>query len=114
VHHELPPHDNWKDQNTLAETENPSGGKKEWVELPDCRGTSGEIPLAEDPAQNSSWATCKVRPANSAKVFAEKPRQWVELPDCRGGYGDIPLADEPGENSSWANCKIRPANAARV
>ena len=82
--------------------------------MPDCKGTNGEIPLADDPTLNSSWATCKIRYPDSAKTFAERPKQWVVLPDCRGSYGEIPLADEPGENSTWATCKIRPPNAERV
>ena len=39
-----------------------------WVELPDCTGASGEVPLQEDyefghSPLNASWATCKTRPA---------------------------------------------------
>ena len=41
---------------------------KNWVELPDCSGASGEVPLQEDyefghSPLNASWATCKTRPA---------------------------------------------------
>ena len=42
--------------------------QSKWVELPDCTGASGEVPLQEDyefghSPLNASWATCKTRPA---------------------------------------------------
>jgi hypothetical protein len=49
--------------------------------LPDCRGTYGDIPLADEPGENSTWANCKIRPPNADRV-------WVQI-DIIFVYFDI-------------------------
>ena len=52
----------------FLQLERSDSSEKKWVELPDCAGASGEVPLQEDyefghSPLNASWATCKTRPA---------------------------------------------------
>ena len=52
----------------LLQLSREDSSKTQWVELPDCSGASGEIPLVDDvefghSPLNASSATCKTRPA---------------------------------------------------
>ena len=77
-------------------------GQRQWVELKDCSGEKGEIPLLDSldgtPAKNANIATCKDRPQGSLVMIRDSSRKddvvskkWVELPDCKGDADEVPL-----------------------
>jgi hypothetical protein len=114
----------------IVPTENSDENK--WVELPDCTGAAGEVPLFLN-HENATSATCKKRPWDTAPVppaapaatmiqFLDVPTEdvvipiiasetaqdnenkWVELPNCTGAADERPLFLNR-ENASSATCK---------
>lgn len=86
-----------------------------WVELPDCKGVAGEVPLPMNPDTNTGAtnATCKVRGDNStaahvepgatpAPSLSQRNTRWVELPDCASKDDAGALNLEPETNGHQA------------
>ena len=93
---------------------------KQWFELKDCSGESGEIPLLESidgtPPKNAAIATCKDRPnlvqlknKNNSTNNDNTSKKWVELKECTGEADKVPLNKTPNggtpTNATWATCK---------
>lgn len=99
--------------------------KNKWIELPDCKGETGEIELLPE-NENDTTATCKNRPAGS-KDYGSAPalvqiyksneigdiqviqlekstKGFDDLPTCTGKSGEVAL-DDNADNYRTATCK---------
>lgn len=90
---------------------------KNWVELPDCKGQAGEIPLEFENglAVNGSSATCKPRAANS-----DNDPIWVDngrLPanktnGTKNGSAAVNVSNSAIDSPARANRRNTSANAS--